>query len=212
MGMKIRMLQICNLWRLFPAYLCIVTANKKLKDLIFDEMEYWLYLLSRDIEGKFNGFSYLVLELKEYRNLVEYRLRKGGVLRRLLFRWFFPGISSLQICARNIGPRLFIQHGFSTIINAESIGCNCWINQQVTIGWNIDENPPVIGNGVRVAPGAKVLGSITINDNVIIGANAVVTKDVEENAVVGGVPAKFIRENINNRLYSKMKEERKEVL
>lgn len=195
MGKLFWIMQAFNIWRLVPGYIFVVCANKGQKELIFDEIEHWLKFISKNIKGRFNSFSYLVLCVKEYRNLLEYRMRKVGTLQRLLFRFLFPGIGTLQICARNIGPRLFIQHGFSTIINAESIGSNCWINQQVTIGWNIGEEPPVIGNGVRIAPGAKVLGSIKIGDN------AVVVKNIQENAVVGGVPAKYIRENVDNKLY-----------
>ena len=95
--------------------------------------------------------------------------------------------------AYQIGGGLFIQHGFSTIIAAESIGENCWINQQVTIGYNGKERPPIIGNNVMITCGAKVLGPIIIGDNAIIGANAVVISDVESGAVMGGVPAKKLK-------------------
>lgn len=52
---------------------------------------------------------------------------------------------------------------------------------------------PIIGNHVRISKGAIVFGGITIGDNAIIGANAVVNKPVPDNAVVAGVPAKIIR-------------------
>lgn len=58
------------------------------------------------------------------------------------------------------------------------------------------EGHPIIGNNVYVATGAKVLGDITVGDNVIIGANAVVIHDVPSNCSVGGVPAKILKENI----------------
>lgn len=102
---------------------------------------------------------------------------------------------------KKIGPRLYIQHGFATYISAKSIGSDCWINQQVTIGYTFDPEPPVIGNGVRISAGAKVVGSITVGDNAIIAANAAVAKNVPENAIVGGVPAKVIGENVEHRLY-----------
>ncbi len=113
----------------------------------------------------------------------------------------FPGMDTLYINTPEIGPRLFIQHGFATNISAKRIGSDCWINQQVTIGYTFDSEPPVIGNGVRISAGAKVLGQIKIGDNAIIAANAAVVKSVEENMVVGGVPAKIIGENSKHKLF-----------
>ncbi len=102
-----------------------------------------------------------------------------------------------------IGRGAFIQHGFGSVING-TIGDNCWINQQVTIGFNADSGcRPILGNNVRIAAGAKVLGGITVHDNVIIGANAVVVKDVLPNCVVVGVPAYIVRRNgvrVNEKL------------
>lgn len=113
----------------------------------------------------------------------------------------FPGMDTLYINTPEIGSRLFIQHGFATNISAKRIGSDCWINQQVTIGYTFDSEPPVIGNGVRISAGAKVLGQIEIGDNAIIAANAAVVKSVEENMVVGGVPAKIIGENSKHKLF-----------
>ncbi len=101
-------------------------------------------------------------------------------------------MDSLYIMTPDIGGGLFIQHGFSTYIAARSIGENCWINQQVNIGYKDNTGSPVIGNNVTVTCGAVVLGPITIGDNVTIGANAVVIKDCPPDTVWGGVPAKKI--------------------
>ena len=129
---------------------------------------------------------------------MQYRL--GGD-SKLLLKMLFPGMDILYINTPEIGPRLFIQHGFATNISAKRIGSDCWINQQVTIGYTFDSEPPVIGNGVRISVGAKVLGKIEIGDNAIIAANAAVVKSVEENMVVGGVPAKIIGENSKHKLF-----------
>lgn len=53
----------------------------------------------------------------------------------------------------------------------------------------------MIGENVYIGPGAKVFGKITIGNNVAIGANAVVTKDVPDNAVVAGIPSKILNMN-----------------
>ncbi|WP_426350916.1 serine O-acetyltransferase [Alloiococcus sp. CFN-8] len=102
-------------------------------------------------------------------------------------------MNTLFIQSKEIGGGLFIQHGFSTMIAAESIGENCWINQQVTIGYSGHGRAPIIGDDVMITCGAKVLGSITVGDNAVIGANAVVIKDVEDGAVMGGIPARSLK-------------------
>lgn len=78
--------------------------------------------------------------------------------------------------------------------NAE-IGRNCTIFHQVTIGANEHRGEfwraPKIGNAVYIGAGAKIIGGITIGDNVRIGANAVVTKNVAENMTVVGINRVF---------------------
>ena len=86
--------------------------------------------------------------------------------------------------------------GIGVVIHSKAqIGNYCSIGQQVTIGGGNSRYPglPIIGNHVRISKGAIVFGGITIGDNAIIGANAVVNKPVPDNAVVAGVPAKIIR-------------------
>lgn len=74
----------------------------------------------------------------------------------------------------------------------KKIGKNFHVYQQVTIGFNGNE-APIIGDNVRVYCGAKIIGGIHVGNNVVVGANAVVCKDVPDNVVVGGVPAKVIK-------------------
>ncbi len=79
------------------------------------------------------------------------------------------------------------------------IGNNCTIYQQVTFGGrNIGDaqknNYPTVGNNVIIFAGAKLIGNINIGDNVIIGANSVVNKNIPSNTVIGGVPAKILKE------------------
>ena len=102
---------------------------------------------------------------------------------------------TLYILTDKIGKGLFIQHGFATIIAAKSIGDNCWINQQVTIGFSNKTASPEINDNVTINAGAKVIGGVRVGKNSIIGANAVVVKNVPDNCTVVGVPAQIIRRN-----------------
>ncbi len=112
--------------------------------------------------------------------------------RRLFFAVLKPGLKSFYCYTSDIGPGMFIQHGFATVVYAKKIGYNFMVNQQVTIGWG-DTGCPTLGNHVQVRCGAKVLGNITIGDDVVIGANAVVTKDVPSHSMVVGVPGRIIK-------------------
>lgn len=138
------------------------------------------------------SFEDAFLRYAEFRNLFYYRLRDSGRLGNLLRR-LRPELSSLYIYTPEIGPRLFIQHVFATIISAGTIGANCWINQHVTIGFTNDVDCPTIGDNVTINAGAIVIGNIHIGDGAIIGAGAVVVKSVPENCTVVGNPARIVR-------------------
>jgi serine O-acetyltransferase len=83
-----------------------------------------------------------------------------------------------------IGPGLYVGH-FGGIIIAPDvvIGSHCALSQGITIGLGKD-GVPTIGNHVYIAPGARIFGGIRIGNNVKIGANAVVYRDIPDNAVV----------------------------
>lgn len=92
-----------------------------------------------------------------------------------------------------ISGGLIVQHGYATIIDPRRIGKNCWVNQGVTIGYTNNTDCPTIGDNVTIYSGAKVLGDIHVGNNVVIAANAVVVKDVPDNCIVGGVPARILK-------------------
>lgn len=140
------------------------------------------------------AMAILLWRFKEFRNLVIFRQRKKPVKRRII-QLFYPPLETLFLDAFEIGGGLYIQHGFATMIAAKSIGENCWINQQVTVGYNGQGEAPVIGDWVMITCGAKVLGDIHIGNHVTVGANAVVIRDVPDHCVVGGVPAKIIKQH-----------------
>lgn len=110
---------------------------------------------------------------------------------------FLSVVMGIQIpLGTKIGKGVYLPHYGTIVVHQNAvIGENCNIGQGVTIGVagrGEKRGVPHIGNFVYIAPGAKVVGKIKIGNNVMIGANAVVTKDVPDNAVVAGVPAKVV--------------------
>jgi len=120
---------------------------------------------------------------------------------------FFTGI---EIHPRaKVGKNLFIDHGMGVVIGETSeIKDNVTIYHMVTLGGispstNSDDQRdakrhPTLEDNVVIGSGAQVLGPVTIGKNAKVGANAVVTKDVPENAIMIGIPAKNI--NIKSEL------------
>ena len=115
-------------------------------------------------------------------------------------------LTGIEIHPRaNIGKNLFIDHGMGVVIGETSeIGDNVTIYHMVTLGGispSVNSNEqrnlkrhPTLKDNVVVGSGAQILGPVTVGKNAKIGANAVVTKDVPENAVMVGIPAKNVSE------------------
>lgn len=99
-------------------------------------------------------------------------------------------------CEARIGKGLYIAHFGGIFVNGDAIiGEYCNLSQEVTVGLSgrgKKRGCPKIGDRVFIGPGAKVLGLIEIGNDVAIGANAVVTKDLPDYAVAVGIPAKII--------------------
>ncbi|MBR5972436.1 MAG: serine acetyltransferase [Paludibacteraceae bacterium] len=94
-----------------------------------------------------------------------------------------------------IGYGFFIGHGISMIVNSgTTIGNNVNLSQFLNIGTN-HETPAIIGDNVYIGPMVCIVEDVKIGSNSTIGAGAVVTKDVPENATVVGVPAKVLNYN-----------------
>jgi serine O-acetyltransferase len=92
-------------------------------------------------------------------------------------------------CGMEIGHGLYLPHPYGTVLMAERIGANVTFVHAVTVGMRNEWDFPVIGDGVFVGAGARVLGGITLGDGCSIGANAVVIHDVPAGATAAGVPA-----------------------
>ena len=122
-------------------------------------------------------------------------LRKPlSLLYKILYK-FIQVITGIELpCEVTVGKNFRIDHFGGIIISGfASFGDNCVIRDGVTVGLRRVDDPvaPRIGNNVDIGTGAKILGGITIGDNVVIGANAVVLEDVPSNSIAVGVPARI---------------------
>ena len=130
-------------------------------------------------------------------------LAKFDLIARMISQ-FSRFLTGIEIHPKaKIGKNLFIDHGMSVVIGETSdIGDNVTIYHGVTLGGispSIDSDKqrnvkrhPTLKNNVVVGSGAQILGPITVGENAKVGANAVVTKDVPDNAVMVGIPAKNV--------------------
>ena len=121
---------------------------------------------------------------------------------------FFTGIEIHP--GAKIGKNLFIDHGMGVVIGETSeIGDNVTIYHAVTLGGSSpsidserqrhEKRHPTIGNDVVIGSGAQVIGPVNVGNGARIAANAVVVKDVPENATMVGIPAKAVKlENKGN--------------
>jgi serine O-acetyltransferase len=130
-----------------------------------------------------------------------YKNRSPKGLGRLWLLWLHVKFRLLSIHLgftippNTCGPGLCLPH-YGTIVISPSakLGENCKLHVCVNIGLK-NGKAPAIGNNVYIGPGAKLFGGISIGDNVVIGANAVVNRDVPDNVSVAGVPARIIGES-----------------
>lgn len=95
-----------------------------------------------------------------------------------------------------IGAGLEIPHAMSVVVHYNAkIGRNCTIHQFITIGGDGKGNAPIRGDNCFIGAGVMIVDRVVIGNNVTIGANAVVTKNIPDNATIGGVPAKVLHYN-----------------
>ena len=115
---------------------------------------------------------------------------------------FFTGIEIHP--GAKIGKNLFIDHGMGVVVGETSeIGDNVTIYHNVTLGGSSpsidserqrhEKRHPTIGNDVVIGSGAQIIGPIKVGNNSRIAANAVVVKDVPENATMVGIPARAVK-------------------
>jgi len=114
-----------------------------------------------------------------------------------LLSWLARLLTNIDIHpGATLGRRFFIDHGAGVVIGETAeIGDDVTLYHGVTLGgttWNKGKRHPTLGDGVVIGAGAKVLGAITLGDQVRVGANSVVVKDVPAHRTVVGIPGKVV--------------------
>ncbi len=181
----------------------MIKTRKELKEyLAFEEKIYksstshysWIIfkILPLDIYENAILYKYIrLLRKTEYHLNNNHRLR-GNLFKFMLRRSGYKHGLSIPINVFDIG--LNIRHLAQTRVASQAkIGKNFKIHPFVSIGTNNNEEAPVIGDNVIIFSGARVIGGIKLANNIMVAANAVVTKSCDvDGAVLAGIPAKII--------------------
>lgn len=158
-----------------------------------DIIRFWSVHYGRKPKSLVYGMIKELFNCVEFRNLFYYRCGPMGRILSHISLFYLPKQKLLffGVPQDKLGGGIFIQHGYSTVITAESIGENFWVNQNVTIAFSGD-GCPVIGDNVHIASAANVVGKIIIGDNVTIGAGTTVVRDVPDNTLVVSQKPRYI--------------------
>jgi serine O-acetyltransferase len=161
--------------------------------------------LREDLTAHGNDWSRAGFQALAVYRLGVWRMRIGPRWLRapfsLLWRVMFETVRNVYGIelpySAKIGRRVVFEHQHGIVVHGDTvIGDECIIRQGVTLGIRrLDRlgDAPVLGRGVNVGAGAKILGKLTVGDHAEIGANAVVLDDVPPGAIAVGVPARITR-------------------
>lgn len=145
--------------------------------------------------GICEGLAFYLIHFKPYRNIFYYRVKR-------MTRWLSKLLPEYELfyispSVQSIGGGIYVlNHPYGTIINCSKIGKNFTVCQLTTIGngrHGRNDLIATIGDNVSLGANVNIIGKITIGNNVLVGAGSVVVKDVPNNCVVVGNPARVVK-------------------
>lgn len=174
-------------WLYIPHFLCLLLIRKR------ENYRFLWEDVSRFPSPCYVNWMTLLFLLHNnsyFRSLFYYRI---GPVRTLLIGWYRPGNRYFILSWRTkIEGGFYFAHPYATILNAERIGENFSCIHCTTLGEKGVERP-IIGDHVSLGANVTIIGKVRIGNNVTIGAGSVVVKDIPDNCIVAGNPARIIR-------------------
>lgn len=164
--------------------------KKEAKELVDEDVAE----MNRRYRATFSLAHYLLYH-SPYRNLYYYRVGKYASFLKVFLKPY-PYLTIGSTIEFIGGGAFVLNHPMTSFINCKRIGDHFTICQSTTIGNGLhgrNDLIPTIGNNVSLGANVNIVGNVSIGNNVIVGAGSVVVKDVPDNCVVAGNPAKIIR-------------------
>lgn len=176
----------------FIGHIILYEASRN-KEIINADISRYMFYYDLPYKSVY-ALVYLLMKDRYYRGVFYMRV---GFYSHFI-SWIAPKDNTFTIGPNsiNVGEGIYARHAYATILNAKSIGRNFSCRQCTTIGNKKDGESdmiPIIGDNVQLGANVCIIGNIRIGDNVIIGAGSIVVKDVPNNCVVAGNPARVIK-------------------